>query len=190
MNKNRQVNRTKKLIENEMIKLLKKKDINQITVKEICDMCDINRGTFYNHYLDIYDLMNKMENDLVSELESSLSKNSSKQLDKNLFPLFKEILDFINQRADIVSILLKENENSLFIDKIINLSKTGTIQSWSSIYKNINNKSYNYFVEYSIYGCLGIIKKWFNKGRKESPDELALLLENIVISGANFLKMK
>lgn len=187
MVKNRQVVRSKKLIEGSLIKLLNSKTINQITVKEICEICNINRGTFYNHYVDIYDLMNQIENELMNELEYNLHKYSLEQLNNNTLPLFQDILEFINQRYDVVIILFKQNEDGLFIEKLINLFKTRALYNWGA-YAYHNNKNYNYFIEYAIYGCLGIIKKWLKDGRKKSPNEIALLLENIVMNGANSLK--
>lgn len=188
MKSNRQILRSKNLIENAVIELLKKKRIDQITVKNLCELCNINRGTFYNHYVDIYDLMNQLENNLVNELESNLSKYSLEQLNKDSLPLFKDILEFIDKKAYIVTILFRENEDSLFLDKIINLFKTRAVQSWGIIYSKLTKKNYDYFLEYAIHGCLGIIKKWLNDGRKENPNDLALLLENIVLNGINSLK--
>jgi hypothetical protein len=188
MSNNRQVNRSKKMIESAIIKLLKIKKINNITVKSLCEISDVNRGTFYNHYLDVYDLMNQIENNLVCELELSLSKYSPEQLKKDSLPLFKEILEFIDQKADIVAILFKENESNLFLNKIINIFKTRAIYIWETIYTNSNSKNYDYFLEYAIHGCLGIINKWLQDGRKDNPSDLALLLDNIVINGTNFIK--
>lgn len=58
---NRSVRRTKKLLINHLIGLLKQKPINQISVKELTDLCDLNRGTFYLYYKDIYDMIEKLE---------------------------------------------------------------------------------------------------------------------------------
>ncbi len=183
-------NKSQKSIETTFIKLLNKKKINHITVKEICDICEINRGTFYNHYADIYDLMNKIENGLVSEFEKSLSNYSSEELDNNSLPLFIDILNFINVNSDIVNIIFKENENNIFIDKMINLINNITLNKWKKLFHNKNSIEIEYFLEYTINGCIGIIKKWLKNGRKEDPKKLAIILENIVINGSDFLKNK
>jgi|LSQX01.3.fsa_nt_gb AcrR family transcriptional regulator len=188
MNSDRRVKRSKKMIEKFIIKLLKTKKIDQITVKELCEMCDVNRGTFYNHYSDLYDLMAQIENSLVQELELTLSKYSPQQINEDTLPLFKEILSFIDQKADIVTILFRDNEDSLFLNKIINLFRTKAINSWGKIYNCCNSKNYSYFLEYAIHGCLGIINKWLKDGRKDDLDDLAELLEKVVINGTNFLK--
>ncbi len=56
----RRVKYTKMVLKESFIKLLEKKDISQITIKEICEDADINRATFYAHYNDQFDLMHKI----------------------------------------------------------------------------------------------------------------------------------
>ena len=55
------VRRTKRLLRQGLTELLKEKSIKKITVRELSDRVDINRGTFYLHYKDIYDLVEQIE---------------------------------------------------------------------------------------------------------------------------------
>ena len=74
----RRVKYTQKVIKEAFIDLLEAKDIKKITVSEICEKCDINRATFYRYYLDVYDLLDKIEEDFVNEVKAaSLSFNFS-----------------------------------------------------------------------------------------------------------------
>ena len=69
----RRVKYTKKVIKDTLLELLQKKDISSITVKEICDLADINRGTFYRYYLDVYDLLKNIEQEFIDEIKESPS---------------------------------------------------------------------------------------------------------------------
>ncbi|MDO4925716.1 MAG: TetR/AcrR family transcriptional regulator [Turicibacter sp.] len=53
----RRVRRTKQLIKQSLIELMHEKEFKEITVKDITERADLNRGTFYLHYVDIYDLL-------------------------------------------------------------------------------------------------------------------------------------
>ena len=64
----RRVKYTKKIIKETTLSLLKEKDISKITISEICTLADINRATFYRYYLDIYDLLEKIEEEFILEL--------------------------------------------------------------------------------------------------------------------------
>ena len=53
--------RTRKAICDAFAELLSEKELHKITVQEIADKADVNRVTFYKHYLDVYDLYDKIE---------------------------------------------------------------------------------------------------------------------------------
>ena len=53
-------------------KLLREKPIQRIAVKELCQEAGVNRSTFYAHYQDIYDLLTKIEEDMLEILQHVL----------------------------------------------------------------------------------------------------------------------
>ena len=52
---------TKSVIRESFLSLLQEKPVEKITVTQLCAKADINRSTFYAHYLDVYDLKEKLE---------------------------------------------------------------------------------------------------------------------------------
>lgn len=65
---NRRTLYTKKVIKESLIELLKTREIHQVTVTDICKKADINRGTFYTHYKDAFDLFQSMEDELFHQI--------------------------------------------------------------------------------------------------------------------------
>lgn len=63
MKSDARVRYTKMVIKNSFVKLLAKKPLTRVIVKEICELSEINRATFYKYYCDPYDLLEKLEND-------------------------------------------------------------------------------------------------------------------------------
>ena len=63
---------TKMLIRKAFTDMLKEKPIQSITIKELCETAGINRGTFYSHYSDIYDLLEKMEEEMMADFIKAL----------------------------------------------------------------------------------------------------------------------
>ncbi|PTG02991.1 TetR family transcriptional regulator, partial [Staphylococcus chromogenes] len=59
----RRVRKTQKAIKGALIQLLKQHPFEQITIQHIADEADINRATFYQHYLDKYDLLDQIEDE-------------------------------------------------------------------------------------------------------------------------------
>ena len=71
----KRVEKTKYAIKNAFLKLRKKKPLEKITVKELCEKAYINKSTFYAHYEDIYALSDALEYELVLEVVSSIPQN-------------------------------------------------------------------------------------------------------------------
>ena len=64
----RRVRKTKAQLRAGLARLMQKKSIKEITVKELVDEVDINRSTFYLHYSDIYQMLESIENELMDEI--------------------------------------------------------------------------------------------------------------------------
>ena len=63
---------TQMMLKQSFLKLLKEKPVNKITVKEVCELAELNRATFYAHYSDCFALMESIENELIDAFEKAL----------------------------------------------------------------------------------------------------------------------
>lgn len=68
----RRVRKTRRQLRECLISLLKEKKVQDITVRELTDMADLNRGTFYLHYKDVFDLLEKTETELQDDLPAGI----------------------------------------------------------------------------------------------------------------------
>lgn len=59
---------TRQTIKDTFLELLKQKSFTKITVTEVCKNAEINRGTFYLHYYDIYDVLSDIFNDMTQDM--------------------------------------------------------------------------------------------------------------------------
>lgn len=107
---------TKMVIEGAFVSLLKEKPLNKITVKEICGLAEINRATFYKYYSDPFDLLDKLEQEILSKLRRSLKTSPGS---------FREIFIFImtNIQADgeRYKTLFSEHGDSKFPGRIFSV---------------------------------------------------------------------
>ena len=102
----RRVKYTKKIITETFLNLLKEKEINKITVSEICNIADINRATFYRYYLDTYDLLEKIEQDFILELVDVT--NNDKDTSVSIFT--HDILEVFLNNKELVKIIFNTKE--------------------------------------------------------------------------------
>ena len=107
---------TKMVIRDAFIGLLKKKPLNRITVKEICDIADINRATFYKYYSDPFDLLEKIEQELLHQLQKKL--NPSVNSFRDVFTL---IMGSVQADFEEYQALFSDNGDSQFPVRIFAL---------------------------------------------------------------------
>ena len=65
----RRVRKTRAVLRQGLVRLMAEKSIQDITVTELCAACDVNRGTFYLHYTDVFELLHSVEDELLAEFE-------------------------------------------------------------------------------------------------------------------------
>ncbi len=86
----------------------------KVTVKEICELSEINRATFYKYYCDPYDLLDKIENDFLEELENSVSESIHKGFQETI----TFILISIKAEGELYKTLFSENGDPHFPSRI------------------------------------------------------------------------
>ena len=100
---NRRSQFTKQIIQQTFFDLLKEKGLNKITVKEIAEKADINRGTFYRYYTDVLDLYNKIQSSYIQTVKQEFSES-----DLNLEKSLTTLLNFVKKDEGLQILVLKK----------------------------------------------------------------------------------
>lgn len=86
--------RSRKLIMDSFIELSMKKEFKDITIKDITELANVNRSTFYSHFIDKYDLLDKALNEIImKEVIEEINKNNSINID-TIDSIFSSIVKF------------------------------------------------------------------------------------------------
>ena len=188
----RRIDKTKSLIENTLIELLKEKSFNKITIKDLTERANIGRGTFYIHYSDKYDMLEQIEDNIISEMKDMCEEETRNIPEDTLLPsnkkaftsLFIKIYTCISNHSEIIQVLLGPNSDMSFTMKIKNFVKGFILKQVKP--KLINNKiPFEYLQEIAISLHLSIITRWLKNGMKELPEELAAMSSKIASSVFN-----
>lgn len=179
----RRVKYTKMVIRDSFVKLLKQKPISKITIKEICENADINRATFYAHYQNQYDLLNKIEAELIDDINAYLSNYEFKDKMDMAFKMLEKILDYVKENSDIFHILLNSNGDMAFQNEFI---KVITKQHFSEETRSdsLGNEEAAYIFSFSSSGAIGVIQKWLKDDMKKPTNEMAELILKIATNGS------
>ena len=187
MKDDRRVKYTKMVLKDSFILLLEKKDISQITVKEICEKADINRATFYSHYTDVYDLLKRIENELLENINVYLSQLYHKGIKVNETELTEKIFAYIKENARLCKLLLSERGDLSFQKKVMILVYDRIITDLTDNNK-ISREDAEYVYSFAITGCVGIVQKWFDDNMKKSPRFMAEMVLKLTLGLINISK--
>lgn len=182
-NKDKRVIRTKALLIRSLSTLMKQKNIKDITVKELCEYADINRGTFYLHYKDIYDMLDSIEQELSDKFLQIFQKYNSETNEDFPYPLFLEIFKLVDDNAELFRVLIGPNGDISFIMKIFKLYNIHCLQSEFNKLSPQFSMNQVYYSNFILYGCVGLIEQWLSRDTKESPEKMAELITKLVSTG-------
>lgn len=180
---------TKKIIKDTLIKLLSEKDIKKVTVSEICKIADVNRATFYRYYLDVYDLLDKIEEDFINELKEPYLKDPARVSSVGAFS--KEILAVFIENKDLVRILFNTNNNIYFLNEVLEVAYDMCKAKWMSDIPDITESEINYAAIFIFNGALGIVNYWVKNDFDKDIEEVSHAIEQLGYFGTkNYIYKK
>lgn len=162
---------TRMRIKDAFLACLAEKPVSKITVKEICDMAEINRATFYKHYADPFDLLDKLEDEALAWLEKAIGEDKFQQ--GALLP----ILRHLNGPENPYSALASANGDPGFAGRISGLfyrEFQPRMAQWLPRSTEEERTSAYLFV---VGGCSRLLAGWMQDGKKSPPETVAAQLE-------------
>lgn len=175
----RRVRKTKAQLNAGLAKLMRTKNINEITVKELVDEVDINRSTFYLHYTDIHNLLDSIEQDLLKRIQQVIEAHPVLPHNKNTFPFIADMFTILEKNKEICGALLGQHGDMHFIRQIEQIIAENSIKSISHLYPAGKN-DLRYYYDFCLSGCLGLLKSWMEQDNPESPEHMAELTYKMV----------
>ena len=142
------------------IELLQTKELHEITVSDICKRCELNRSTFYANYADIYELADKVGEDLEREVDLLYETETTQSFNSNDYlKLFRHIKE--NQL--VYCTYFKLGYDNQFKLKYYDIHQAK---------QHFDNQHIEYHIEFFRSGLNAIVKKWLAGGCKETPEEM------------------
>ena len=169
INFNQRYQSTEDKIQRALFSLLKFRNYNDISIKELCYEAGINRSSFYAHYQDV--------NDLMIKIEQKLSKNIMSIFSPNIVwdeEIFVKLFEFLYQNKDFYKAYLCTNEQT-FMEKNDFMSFINIVNS-NNIASNYAPTERLYHMAFFAGGIKAMSKSWIMSGCKETPEQMAKIL--------------
>ena len=186
----RRVRKTKRQLRLALMQLMSEKNVKDISVRELAAIADINRGTFYIHYRDVYDLLSQLEEEMAQGLVKVCRAHHAEESSGSTFPYLSDLYVFIKENADLCRVLLGANGDKAYTDRICGILRDEHLYDFVRYFYPGDESLMNYFCSFIIAGNLALALRWIETGMKESPEEMAVLAGEIIMHGVKVLETK
>jgi len=159
------------VLKESLLTLMSDKPISKIKITEICDLADVNRGTFYAHYNDQFDLLKQVQDEFaagVKELEDSRQT-------KGLSPLevITELVGYFGEQLPLCRILFNTDGGSELINKLMDSAYTSFFDEWKEKLKDPSDDQLKMLYVFISNGAAALIREWVLGDLSGSPREIA-----------------
>ena len=179
----RRVRRTRARLEQAMLELLREKDARSITVRELTERADVNRGTFYAHYKDVFDLLDQMEQALFQRLTQLLSSYSTQDLQKGLTPLLTDVFRFVRDDPVLRLAFLDQRTQDSFFRRLDQLIYRKCREDWQGLFLPLDEQLWGCCLDFLVSGAVGLARGWMGRGFVEEPEQMARLANRLILNG-------
>ena len=173
---NRKVRYTKMVIRDSLMELMKTNSILSISIKDICELADISRSTFYAHYRDQYDLLRQIEEDTFAYFEGMFIKYRNIQSRKETALMVEEMLTYIANNGNHIQVLLSENGDIDFQKKMFqHFTNHSQIKKYLSGTQQ-DEETKSYYSVFLVHGAIGMVQHWLKDNPSTPVPKLAKML--------------
>lgn len=185
----RRVTRTQTAIRQALIELIEERGFDALTVSDITARANVNRGTFYLHYRDKYDLLEQTQAEIIGNIERIFLEGAPLQLEDlnspdRPLPVIVKMFEYLR-------------ENSALMHAVIGLKGDAALQTRikRAIERDLELGALTggrpltflvpreYLIAYLLSAHFGVVQVWLERGCVESPREMALVLTRLSLGG-------
>lgn len=177
--------RTRKLIKLALLKLVRTKDIEEISITELTALAGINRNSFYTHYDSIYNILDDINCDIISTIDNIVSKYTYHSFREDPYPLLHNFSEVITGNKYFTEYLLFSGSSGELIKKLKEL----LCERFYKIYvaeRGNDHPHVKYMLSFLVGGVFDVYQMWFTNDKDVPLDEIThktadLLKRGIVV---------
>jgi len=153
------------------------KKIDHISIKEITDKAGYHRSTFYEYFVDIYDLLNQLEDEVLARMRAEVLQSLSIPSNSNLVQI---LADRYEAQGEYLRVLLGENGNPHFAKKV----KAEMGVALTRRFGLPENDSHTaYIMEFGLSAIISTITHWYQNSKDLPFNELVVLIRSMLLDG-------
>lgn len=154
-----------------------RKKIDHISIKEITDKAGYHRSTFYEYFVDIYDLLNQLEDAVLARMKVEVLQSLSLQSNNNLVQI---LADRYEAQGEYLRVLLGENGNPHFAKKVKAEMGAALTRRFGLPENDIHT---SYIMEFGLSAIMSTMTHWYHHNKNLPSNELIVLVRAMLMNG-------
>ena len=169
---------TQRVIREAFLSLLREKPVNKITVKEVCELAELNRTTFYSHYSDCFALMESIEQELLDTFGQSLRLIDGFDVSALIAAIYAMI-------EDACRVLIFGGASSSLLGRMIDLARDSSIGAWKQQLHHATDAELEMLYAHLSNGLMNVVLGGYDK---YSRDDVIFFVNRIVKSSLSLFQ--
>ncbi len=175
---NQRVRITKRLLQENLIEILKTKSIQQVSVTELCRAAGVNRSTFYAHYSIPLDVLSDVKEEFANRLAASLDQIRAENSPRHFLTV---ICAYLYEHRELERIILANSND----DEVLEAALASSFQVWGTAspflqVQNMDEEAQRLAVVFYYHGIFRVIREWIRRDIQKTPGEVADILYAIL----------
>lgn len=175
---NRSVRNTKKRLRESLMKLVLRKQLGSITVKELTSDADVNRSTFYFHYQDVKAMVKEMEDSFFEDFATTLSAIDQKSHDSITI-----LVKCLENHMDLCKIVLGENGDMEFLEQMKVIIENKCSRIWKEAVPEMSDEDLKLLDSFLIGGAVSTLQNWVRDENRQHAEDIANVLNRLILDG-------
>lgn len=181
-NKNdRRVRYTRMVLKQALLELMKTTDMSRITVKAVCDLADVNRGTFYAHFDDPRQLLRQIEEELACEIFDTIQRHGIDTADT--YQMIAELIQCLYDNRELCKTVLGPHGDVTFLNELIYRVQAACADAWGAAMSAESRPLLEYLYTFVARGSVGVVQKWIEKDMADPPQVIAAVINDMTYQG-------
>ena len=174
MRQDRRIGRTRTMLHEALLSLLSEKPLESITVRELCERADVNRKTFYNHYLDLDTLLDELEDELVDRFSEQLDVRQQLLYADNPTRFFEKLIDEIEKNEGLLRMQACYIDSRRYLFKMI--ARERRLLEAMMDPEQMDPQMMDYYLVFITEGIVAVLRRWLQDPHPVPAGELASML--------------
>lgn len=173
METNQRVVVTKRMLREGLLRLLETKELDKISITELCRESGVNRSTFYRYYALPKDILTEMQNLFAEEIYSSLQRSMTVWEVERLF-------GYLQENKEIVKLFLRYNPELEWLDFFNHFYQRFALKKSLKAFQGLDEESSKLLFSFIAGGTYLIVHQWLVEDIPKSPKEVTDIILNIM----------